>query len=42
MDPTFLANARKLITPGTSLIVTDAPVIATTRSSSGFKILTSS
>ena len=42
IDPTFLANARKLITPGTSLIVTDAPVNARTRSSSGFKILTSS
>ena len=42
VDPTFLANARKLITPGTSLIVTDAPVNARTRSSSGFKILTSS
>jgi hypothetical protein len=26
VDPTFLANARKLITPGTLLIVTDAPV----------------
>jgi hypothetical protein len=32
IDPTFLANARKLITPGTSLIVTDAPVNAQTRS----------
>jgi hypothetical protein len=42
VDPTFLANARKLITPGTSLIVTDAPVNARTRSSSGFNILTSS
>ena len=42
VDPTFLANTRKLITPGTSLIVTDAPVNARTRSSSGFNILTSS
>jgi hypothetical protein len=42
IDPTFLANARKLITPGTSLIVTDAPVNATTCSSSGFNILTTS
>ena len=42
VDATFLANARKLITPGTSLIVTDAPVNARTRSSSGFNILTSS
>ena len=41
IDPTFLANARKLITPGTSMIVTDAPVNASTRSSSGFNILTS-
>ena len=41
VDPTFLANARKLITPGTSMIVTNAPVNATTRSSSGFNILTS-
>jgi hypothetical protein len=41
IDPTFLANARRLITPGTSMIVTNAPVNATTRSSSGFNILTS-
>jgi hypothetical protein len=42
VDPTFLANARKLIPPGTSLIVTDAPVNAQTRSGFGFNILTSS
>jgi hypothetical protein len=42
VDPTFLANVRKLITSGTSMIVTDAPVNAQTRSGSGFKILTSS
>jgi hypothetical protein len=41
VDPTFLANARKLITRGTSLIVTNAPVNARTRSSSGFNIVTS-
>jgi L,D-transpeptidase-like protein len=42
IDPEFLANARALITPGTSLIVTDAPVDATTRSDSNFSILTTS
>ena len=40
VDPTFLANARALITPGTSLIVTDAPVNSNTRSGTGFNILT--
>src|SRR5262245_19424216 len=40
--PEFLVNARALITPGTSLIVTDAPVNADTRSSSDFNILTTS
>jgi hypothetical protein len=42
VDPGFLANARALITPGTSLIVTDAPAGADTRSGSDFSILTSS
>lgn len=42
VDPTFLANARALITPGTSLIVTDAPVNSDTRSGTGFNILTTS
>jgi len=40
--PDFLVNARALITPGTSLIVTDRPVNADTRSSSDFNILTTS
>jgi hypothetical protein len=42
VDPEFLANARALITPGTSLIVTDAPAGADTRSGSDFNILTTS
>ena len=42
VDPKFLADARALITPGTSLIVTDAPVNANTRSDSNFSILTTS
>lgn len=40
IDPAFLADVRALITPGTSLIVTDAPVNANTHSDSGFNILT--
>lgn len=40
IDPAFLANVRALITPGTSLIVTDAPVNSNTHSESGFSILT--
>src|SRR5262245_51928985 len=42
VDPEFLANARALIVPGTSLIVTDAPVDPSTRSGPGFNILTTS
>ena len=42
VDPRFLADTRALITPGTSLIVTDAPAGADTRSGSDFNILTSS
>jgi hypothetical protein len=38
--PDFLANVRALITPGTTLVLTDAPVDARTRSASGFNILT--
>jgi L,D-transpeptidase-like protein len=38
--PTFLANVRTLITPGTTLVLTDAPVNASTRSMRGFSILT--
>ncbi len=42
VDPQFLANVRVLITPGTILILTDAPVTVSTRSGSGFNILTTS
>src|ERR1700737_4172221 len=38
--PDFLANVRALITPGMTLVLTDAPVNAGTRSASGFNILT--
>lgn len=40
VDQQFLARARALITPGTTLILTDAPVTVSTRSRSGFNILT--
>ena len=42
IDRDFLANARALITPGTSLILTDMPVDTNTRSGSDFNILTTS
>jgi hypothetical protein len=38
--PGFLADVRALITPGTTLVLTDAPVDARTRSARGFNILT--
>jgi hypothetical protein len=38
--PDFLANVRALITPGVTLVLTDAPVNANTRSDRGFNILT--
>jgi hypothetical protein len=38
--PDFLANVRALITPSTTLVLTDAPVDARTRSANGFNILT--
>ena len=38
--PQFLANVRTLITPGTTLVLSDAPVSGRTRSASGFNILT--
>ena len=41
VDPEFRSNVRALITPGTSLIVTNLPVNTNTQSSSGFNILTS-
>jgi hypothetical protein len=37
--PEFLSHARALITPGTTLILTDAPVSDKTRSGPGFNIL---
>jgi hypothetical protein len=40
VDPQFLASARALITPGTNLILTDAPVSVSTRSETGFNIMT--
>jgi hypothetical protein len=40
VDPEFLANMRALISPGTSLILTDMPVNANTHSGSGFSVLT--
>jgi len=39
-DPQFLASARTLITPGATLILTDAPVSVSARSGSSFNILT--
>jgi L,D-transpeptidase catalytic domain len=38
--PEFLSHARALITPGTTLILTDAPVSDKTKSGPGFNILT--
>ena len=40
VDPQFMANVRALILPGSTLILTDAPVGVTTRTGSGFNILT--
>ena len=43
VDPGILASTRALIVPGTSLIVTDAPVNGDTHGTSGdFRILTTS
>jgi hypothetical protein len=42
IDLAFLARARALIVPGTTLIVTDAPVDASTKSGKDFNILTTS
>jgi hypothetical protein len=38
--PEFLSHVRALITPGTTLVLTDAPVSDRTRSGPGFNILT--
>jgi hypothetical protein len=40
LDQQFLANTRALITPGTSLILTDRPVSITTHSGPKLSILT--
>ncbi len=40
VDPVFLAGTRALVTPGTTLVLTDAPVNTSTRSGTGFNILT--
>ena len=40
VDPQFLANARGLIVPGTTLVLTDAPVNVSTHSGPGFSVLT--
>jgi hypothetical protein len=38
--PDFLANVRALVSPGATLVLTDAPVNTNTRSERGFNILT--
>jgi L,D-transpeptidase catalytic domain len=40
VDAAFLAGVRALITPGTMLMLTDAPISVSTRSGTGFRILT--
>jgi len=40
IPPDFLANVRVLITPGTTLVLTDAPVNPRTHGDRGFNILT--
>ncbi len=40
VPPGFLADVRQLITPGTTLVITDAPVNAATHGKPGFNILT--
>jgi hypothetical protein len=40
VSPTFLENTRAIITPGTTLVLTDAPVSGRTQSAPGFNILT--
>jgi hypothetical protein len=40
IPPAFLANVRALITPGTTLILSDQPVNGRTHSTPGFNILT--
>ena len=40
IDSSFLQDVRAMITPGTTLVVTDAPVSSQTQSGPGFNILT--
>ncbi len=40
LAPAFLANVRGLIRPGTTLVLTSAPVSSKTQSSAGFNVLT--
>jgi L,D-transpeptidase catalytic domain len=40
IDPSFLQDVRTLITPGTTLVLTNAPVSSQTHSGPGFNILT--
>jgi hypothetical protein len=40
IPPDFLADVRQLVTPGTTLVITDAPIDARTHSTPGFNILT--
>ncbi|MES2707233.1 MAG: L,D-transpeptidase [Verrucomicrobiota bacterium] len=40
IPPEFLAQARAVVTPGTTLVITDQPVNGSTRSAPGFNILT--
>jgi hypothetical protein len=40
IDPTFLQDIRELITPGTTMVLTNAPVSSQTHSGTGFNILT--
>ena len=42
IPPAFIAQMRDIVTPGTTLVITDHPVNQTTRSGSGFNILTAS
>ena len=42
VDAGILASTRALIVPGTSLIITDAPVNADTHSTSDLRLLTTS
>jgi hypothetical protein len=40
IDPSFVQDVQRLINPGTTLVVTDAPVNSQTQTGSGFNILT--